>query len=71
LAPHTISNFESKTGIKVRVAYFDANETLESRILTGHSGFDVVVPTAPFCLPQIHIDDDGPGGLDNGDYILG
>ena len=53
LAPDTISNFEKKTGIKVRVAYFDTNETLESRVLTGHSGFDVVVPTAPFLQRQI------------------
>jgi putrescine transport system substrate-binding protein len=53
LAPDTISNFERKTGIKVRVAYFDANETLESRILTGHSGFDLVVPSAPFLQRQI------------------
>ena len=53
LAPDTIANFERKTGIKVRVAYFDSNETLESRILTGHSGFDVVVPTAPFLQRQI------------------
>jgi len=53
LAPDTISNFQRKTGIKVRIAYFDANETLESRVLTGHSGFDVVVPTAPFLQRQI------------------
>ena len=53
LAPDTISNFERKTGIKARVAYFDANETLEAKVLTGHSGFDVVVPTAPFLQRQI------------------
>jgi putrescine transport system substrate-binding protein len=53
LAPDTISNFERKTGIKVRLAYFDTNETLESKVLTGHSGFDVVVPTAPFLQRQI------------------
>src|SRR5277367_5052294 len=53
LAPDTISNFERKTGIKVRLAYFDANETLEAKVLTGHSGFDVVVPTAPFLQRQI------------------
>ena len=53
LAPDTISSFERKTGIKVRIAYFDTNETLESKVLTGHSGFDVVVPTAPFLQRQI------------------
>jgi putrescine transport system substrate-binding protein len=53
LAPDTIPGFEKKTGIKVRVAYFDANETLEAKVLTGHSGFDLVVPTAPFLQRQI------------------
>ncbi len=53
LAPDTIATFEKQTGIKVRVSYFDTNETLESRVLTGSSGFDVVVPTAPFLQRQI------------------
>ena len=47
LAPDTIASFEQSTGIKVRVSYFETNETLEARMLTGNSGFDVVVPTAP------------------------
>jgi putrescine transport system substrate-binding protein len=53
LAPDTIASFEKQTGVKVRVSYFDTNETLESRMLTGSSGFDVVVPTAPFFQRQI------------------
>jgi putrescine transport system substrate-binding protein len=53
LAPDTIASFEKLTGIKVRVSYFETNETLESRILTGNSGFDVVVPTAPYLQRQI------------------
>ncbi len=53
LAPDTIANFEKRTGIKVRVSYFDTNETLEARMLTGNSGFDVVVPTAPYLQRQI------------------
>jgi len=55
LAPDTISSFEGLTGIKVRVSYFDSNETLESRILTGNSGFDVVVPAAHFFQRQIRV----------------
>src|SRR5438270_13027236 len=46
LAPNALSDFEKRTGIKVHVSYFDTNETLETRLLAGHSGFDVVVPTA-------------------------
>jgi putrescine transport system substrate-binding protein len=53
LPPDTIPSFEKDTGIKVQVAYYDTNETLESRILTGHSGFDVVVPSATFLQRQI------------------
>jgi putrescine transport system substrate-binding protein len=53
MAPDTIASFEKKTGIKVRVSYFDTNETLEARMLTGNSGFDVVLPTAPFFQRQI------------------
>jgi putrescine transport system substrate-binding protein len=53
LAPETLQNFEKQTGIKVNVSYFETNEALEGRILTGNSGFDVVVPTAPFFERQI------------------
>ena len=53
LAPDTIESFEKATGVKVRVTYFETNETLEARMLTGSSGFDVVVPTAPFFQRQI------------------
>lgn len=53
LAPDTLANFEKQTGIKVHVSYFDSNETLEARIMTGNSGYDVVVPTAPYMQRQI------------------
>jgi len=53
LAPDTIASFEKLTGVKVRVSIFETNETLEARMLTGNSGFDVVVPTAPFFQRQI------------------
>jgi putrescine transport system substrate-binding protein len=44
LAPDTVASFEKATGIKVHLSYFDSYETLEARMLTGHSGFDVVLP---------------------------
>jgi putrescine transport system substrate-binding protein len=53
LASNTLANFEKQTGIKVHVAYFDANETLETKLLAGSSGFDVVVPTASYFERQI------------------
>jgi putrescine transport system substrate-binding protein len=53
LAPNALSDFEKQTGIKVHVSYFDTNETLETRLLAGNSGFDVVVPTASYFERQI------------------
>ncbi|HEX3949488.1 MAG TPA: polyamine ABC transporter substrate-binding protein, partial [Steroidobacteraceae bacterium] len=53
LAPNTLSNFESRFGIKVHAAYFDTNETLETKLLAGNSGYDVVVPTASYFERQI------------------
>jgi putrescine transport system substrate-binding protein len=53
LAANTLADFEKQTGIKVHVAYFDTNETLETKLLAGSSGFDVVVPTASYFERQI------------------
>ena len=48
LAPNTLSDFEKQTGIKIHVAYYDANETLETKLLAGSSGYDITVPTASY-----------------------
>ncbi len=53
LAANTLPEFEKQTGIKVHAAYFDTNETLETKLLAGSSGFDVVVPTASYFERQI------------------
>jgi putrescine transport system substrate-binding protein len=53
LAPNTLPDFEKQTGIKVHAAYFDTNETLETKLLAGSSGFDIVVPTASYFERQI------------------
>ena len=53
LAPNTLADFEKQTGIKVHVAYYDSNETLETKLLAGSSGFDVVIPTASYFERQI------------------
>jgi len=53
LGPNTLAEFEKQSGIKVHAAYFDSNETLETRLLAGNSGFDVVVPTASYFERQI------------------
>jgi putrescine transport system substrate-binding protein len=53
IAPDTITSFEKLTGIKVNVSYFDTNEMLEAHMLTGHSGFDVVITAGPYFQRQI------------------
>src|SRR6516165_11279071 len=53
IGPDTIADFEKEYGIKVHYATFDSNETLEAKMLTGKSGYDVVVPTASFFARQI------------------
>jgi putrescine transport system substrate-binding protein len=53
LAPNTLAEFEQQTGIKVHAAYYDSNETLETKLLAGSSGYDVVVPTASYFERQI------------------
>jgi putrescine transport system substrate-binding protein len=53
MAPDVLENFTRETGIKVIYDTFDANETLETRLLAGKSGYDVVVPTAHFLQRQI------------------
>jgi putrescine transport system substrate-binding protein len=52
IAPDTTANFEKETGIKVRYDTFDNNEVLETKLLTGHTSYDVVVPTGNFLERQ-------------------
>jgi putrescine transport system substrate-binding protein len=48
IAPDTVANFEKETGIKVRYDTYDNNEVLETKLLTGHTSYDVVLPTGAF-----------------------
>jgi len=51
--PAVLDAFTKETGITVRYDTFDANETLETKLLAGKSGYDVVVPTGYFLQRQI------------------
>ena len=49
-----IDEFTKETGIKVVYDTYDSNEVLETKLLAGGSGYDIVVPTAsPFLARQI------------------
>jgi len=43
--PAALERFTAETGIKVRYDVFDSLETLEGKLLAGHSGYDVVTPS--------------------------
>ncbi len=51
--PGVLKEFETKTGIKVNYDVFDSNEVLETKLLAGGTGYDVVVPTANFLERQV------------------
>ena len=53
IEPSVLEDFTKQTGIKVNYDVFDANEVLETKLLTGHTNYDVVVPSAPFLERQI------------------
>jgi putrescine transport system substrate-binding protein len=43
--PAALRQFTAETGIEVRYDVFDSLETLEAKLLAGHSGYDIVVPS--------------------------
>lgn len=51
--PTVIPDFEKETGIKVNYDVFDSNEVVETKLLAGRTGYDIVVPSASFLERQI------------------
>jgi putrescine transport system substrate-binding protein len=51
--PTVLDAFTRETGIRVRYDTFDSNEALETKLLAGKSGYDVVVPSGYFLERQI------------------
>ncbi|MBV8911135.1 MAG: extracellular solute-binding protein, partial [Gammaproteobacteria bacterium] len=49
----TIANFEARTGIKVTYDTYDADETLEAKMMAGDAGYDVVSTSADYFARQI------------------
>ncbi len=49
----TIANFEARTGIKVVYDTYDADETLEAKMMAGDSGYDVVSTSTDYFARQI------------------
>jgi putrescine transport system substrate-binding protein len=53
IAENTVPDFVKETGIKTNYDVYDGNEVLEAKLLAGHSGYDLVVPSAiPYLARQ-------------------
>lgn len=53
IGPNTLTEFERRTGIAVVVDEIADNVSLQTKLLTGNSGSDVVVPGSNFLQPLI------------------
>jgi putrescine transport system substrate-binding protein len=55
IAPTVLPDFEKRTGIRVNYDTFDSNDLLETKLLAGNAGYDLVVPTGYFLERQIKV----------------
>jgi len=46
--PTIVPAFEQQSGVTVNQNYFDSDATLKAKLLTGHTGYDIVVPEGAF-----------------------
>ncbi|WP_437879649.1 polyamine ABC transporter substrate-binding protein [Pseudomonas sp. LRF_L74] len=53
ILPSVPKDFARNTGIKLTWDTFETNESLEAKLLTGNSGYDLVVPSNQFLQTQI------------------
>ena len=53
--PDLIEEFEQEFGIKVNYDIYDSSEIVDTKLLTGHSGYDIVVHSASFSARLIPI----------------
>jgi putrescine transport system substrate-binding protein len=53
IGPDTLAAFERETGIEVNYDLYESNLMLESRLVVGSTGLDVVVPGSQFLARQI------------------
>jgi putrescine transport system substrate-binding protein len=51
--PKVLEDFTKETGIKVRYDVFDSNDVLETKMLAGRSGYDIIVPSASYLQRMI------------------
>jgi spermidine/putrescine-binding protein len=53
IGPEVVAKFEKATGIKVIYSILDSDDTLQAKLLSGNSGYDVVYPSSNYMAKQI------------------
>jgi len=53
IKPELLKAFTAQSGIAVHYDVFDSNNTLQAKLLTGHSGYDVVFPSGAYLNAMI------------------
>ncbi len=53
IGPEVVKKFEKATGIKVSYGIIDSDDTLQAKLLSGRSGYDVVYPSSNYMSKQI------------------
>lgn len=53
IGPDTLENFTAETGIETVYDVYDSNDILEAKVLSGQSGYDLVMPTTDYMARQI------------------
>ena len=56
IQPSVLADFQKEYGIHVNYDVFDSNEMLETKLLTGHTNYDIVVPSGAFLERQLQAD---------------
>lgn len=51
--PKLLQAFTAETGVRVTYDTYDSNEILETKLLAGRTGYDIVVPSGSFLQRQI------------------
>ena len=53
ILPEVPKDFQKESGIQITWDTFETNEALEAKLLTGNSGYDLVVPSNVFLAKQV------------------
>lgn len=53
VGPEAVADFARAEGINIKYGILDSDDTLQAKLLSGHSGYDVVYPSSTYFAKQI------------------